>query len=248
MFGLDEWIAQLGVGHPLVLAVVVAMLVGLRHATDPDHLVAVTTLAAGESNLGARQGARLGLAWGAGHATTLVILGLPIVVYASYLPEWAQQLSEAAVGALIVGLAVRLLVRRRRDLIHVHDHDHDGAPHRHLHGHTGAEPRRHSGRPLRTVRSAYGIGLVHGMGGSAGVGLLLLAGIHSRPLAISALLIFAACSALSMMLCSGTLGWLLQGRAFARRLPSLVPGLSVASMLFGLWYIAGALQLAPYPL
>ncbi len=248
MFGLDEWIAQLGVGHPLALAVLVAALVGLRHATDPDHLVAVATLAAGESNLGARRGARMGLAWGAGHATTLVALGLPIVMYASYLPARAQQLAEAAVGALIVALAVRLLVRRRRDLIHAHEHDHDGSSHRHLHGHTSAEPRRHAGRPIRSMRSAYGIGLVHGLGGSAGVGLLLLAGIDSRPLAVSALLIFATCSALSMMLCSGTLGWLLQGRAFGRRLPSLVPALSVASMLFGLWYMAGALQLAPYPL
>src|SRR4051812_33275675 len=102
MFGLDEWIAGIGAGHPLLLATVVAVLLGLRHATDPDHLSAVTTLIAGADGRRRRQAMRLGLAWGAGHATTLFVFGLPIVLAAHYLPARVQQGAEAAVGVVIV--------------------------------------------------------------------------------------------------------------------------------------------------
>ena len=68
MFGLDSWIAALGAGHPLILATVVAVLLGLRHATDPDHLSAVTALVAGDRDRRVAHAARMGMAWGGGHA------------------------------------------------------------------------------------------------------------------------------------------------------------------------------------
>src|SRR6185312_16351185 len=76
MFGLDDKIAGLGDGSAFVLLALVAMLLGLRHATDPDHLTAVSTLAAGEEP-DPRGAARLGLAWGLGHATSLFAFGVP---------------------------------------------------------------------------------------------------------------------------------------------------------------------------
>ena len=80
MSGLDERIAHLGAGGSILLALAIALLLGLRHATDPDHLTAVSTLALSDDRRGARRAGLLGLAWGLGHATTLALLGLPLVL------------------------------------------------------------------------------------------------------------------------------------------------------------------------
>lgn len=257
MFGLDEWISSLGDGSLLLLVGVVAVLLGLRHATDPDHLSAVSAIVAAEVGQRVRTAARVGLAWGLGHATTLFLFGLPIVLYAAYLPERVLELAEALVGVMIVGLAVRLLLRWRRGLIHFHAHEHDAGVHAHLHAHSspGSEAgRRHhdtpsldASPPVRSALGAYSIGLVHGFGGSAGVGALLLASISNRPVAVIALAVFAAFTAVSMALFSGALGAVLSAGSIHRRSQRLVPALGVASMAFGAWYFAGALALAPYP-
>ena len=81
MFGLDDWIAGLAEGEGVVLVLFVALLLGLRHASDPDHLAAVSTLIASEPEDGTRRSRTLGLAWGAGHALTLAAFGLPIVLF-----------------------------------------------------------------------------------------------------------------------------------------------------------------------
>ena len=247
MFGLDSWIAALGAGHPLILATVVAVLLGLRHATDPDHISAVTTLVAGERDRRVAHAARMGLAWGAGHATSLFLFGLPIVLFAGYLPGAAQSSAEAAVGVMIVVLALRLLVRCR-GAYHLHEHDHEGDSHLHLHGHAESSTHaHHSGRSVRTPLGAYAIGLVHGMGGSAGVGVLLIASIRDTVLAVVALSLFALFTALSMAVCSGAFGVLLDSGAARRSFDRLAPALGLASMAFGIWYFAGAVSLAPYP-
>ncbi|MEA3040467.1 MAG: hypothetical protein QOE79_2980 [Sphingomonadales bacterium] len=248
MFGLDSWIATLGSGHPLILATVVAVLLGLRHATDPDHLSAVTTLIAGERDRRVANAARMGLAWGGGHATSLFLFGLPIVLFAGYLPETVQHAAEAMVGVMIVVLAVRLLVRWRRGAFHLHEHEHGDNSHLHLHGHADSRDHAHHGRqPVRTPLGAYAIGLVHGMGGSAGIGVLLIASIRSTALAVVALTLFALFTALSMAVCSGAFGILLESGAGRRSFDRLAPMLGLASMAFGVWYFAGALSLAPYP-
>ena len=114
MFGLDDMIANLSDGTTFGIVMVVAVLLGLRHATDPDHLAAVTAVAAGSHDQGGRQSARLGLAWGGGHALTLFAFGLPIVLFAAFLPGIVQQGAEALVGLAIIALAVWLLARWRR--------------------------------------------------------------------------------------------------------------------------------------
>ena len=123
MFGLDHFLASFSDGTTLLLVIGVAILLGLRHATDPDHLAAVTTLIA-SSERRVRDAARLGLAWGAGHALTLFALGVPIVLYRAYLPGAVQRAAETGIGFLIAGLAVWLLVRWRRGAFHSHAHDH----------------------------------------------------------------------------------------------------------------------------
>src|SRR5207248_408368 len=129
MFGLDTWIAHFSDGATLALVVVVAVVLGLRHASDPDHLAAVTTLVATGKDRAARAAARLGLAWGLGHATSLFAFGLPIVVFKSYLPQPVQAAAETTVGVMIALLALWLLVRWRRGLFHLHSDG--GATHTH---------------------------------------------------------------------------------------------------------------------
>jgi high-affinity nickel permease len=108
MFGLDERIAALSDGASIWIVLAVAVLLGLRHATDPDHLAAVTTLAASAGERVARRAGELGLAWGLGHAVTLFASGLPILLLDSVLPLRVQQAAETAIGLVIVYLALRL--------------------------------------------------------------------------------------------------------------------------------------------
>jgi high-affinity nickel permease len=244
VFGLDSWVAGFSDGTTLLVVALVAAVLGLRHASDPDHLAAVTTLIAGTTERTTRAAARLGLAWGLGHATSLFAFGLPIVLFKSYFPPRVEQAAETSVGVLIAALAIWLLVRWRRGLFHVHLHAHERL---HAHGHVHDGDRHpHRARPARRPFQAFGIGLVHGMGGSAGVGVLLLASIHDHVLAVAALAIFAFCTALSMVLLSTGLGRMLATRRFQASFDRLAPALAILSLAFGTWYSLGALNVAPY--
>ena len=114
MFGLDDRIVAFSDGGSIWIVLAVAVLLGLRHASDPDHLAAVSTLVANGRDRATRRAGELGLAWGLGHGLTLFAFGLPILLLDSYLPERAQQAAETAIAVVIVYLAVRLLVRWRR--------------------------------------------------------------------------------------------------------------------------------------
>jgi high-affinity nickel permease len=91
MFGLDDWFASYSDGAGLAVVALVAIVLGLRHATDPDHLAAVGTLMASKREGAGRRAAALGAAWGIGHALTLFAFGLPVVLFEAYLPERIQQ-------------------------------------------------------------------------------------------------------------------------------------------------------------
>lgn len=247
MFGLDDRIASFSDGTSLLVVIAVALLLGLRHATDPDHLAAVSTLVASGRERGARCAALLGSAWGAGHATSLFVFGVPIILFKAYLPDGVQRGAETAVGVMIVALAAWLLVRWHRGLFHVHVHAHSGPRHVHGHVHRGAAEHAHAGvRKVRSPLQAYGIGLVHGMGGSAGVGVLLLAAIHDHAVALGALALFAFFTAVSMAALSTGLGMTLGSAPVRRSFARVAPMLGVGSLLFGLWYVLGAQGLAPY--
>ena len=246
MFGLDEWFTGFSDGTSVLLVMIVGVLLGLRHATDPDHLAAMTTLIAGGRERAARAAARLGLAWGLGHGTSLFVFGLPIVVFNAYLPARLQQAAETLIGFLIVFLAVRLLVRWRKGKLHVHDHDHDGVHHAHLHPHADSSGHAHAHKP-RTALGAYGIGLVHGVGGSAGVSILILASIESKTLAVLSLALLAVFTAVSMTIVTAGYGLTLVSRPVRTAFQTIAPMLGVTSLAFGVWYAAAAWSLAPYP-
>ena len=232
MFGLDDWIAGLSEGASVGVVLLVAVLLGLRHATDPDHIAAMTTLVASGREHVARSAAGLGAWWGVGHAITLVVFGIPILLAQRYLPERVQQGAETAVAALIVFLALRLLVRWRHGYFDLHAH---------------ADPEREHRHPVRTPAGALGVGLVHGMGGSAGVGILLLAAIPSETVAIVSLLLLATFTAVSMTVVTVGVGFTLAARPVAAAANTLIPALGALSLAFGLWYAAAAWSVVPYP-
>jgi cytochrome c biogenesis protein CcdA len=235
------------------LALAIALLLGLRHATDPDHLTAVSTLVLSDERAAGRAGL-LGLFWGLGHATTLFLFGLPLVLFQGALPVEIHRAAEGAIGVLIVVLAVRLLLRWRRGVYHVHAHAHDGRWHLHPHAHEGghapvlhgsAGPAGHTHPHAeglgRSPVASYGIGLVHGIGGSAGTGVLMAAALPGRVEATIVLSVFALGTAISMAILSAAFGYGLAREGVARRLEVLVPPAGVVGVLFGIWYALGAL-------
>lgn len=248
---IDGWLEGLMHGSAGVgVVLLVSLLLGLRHASDPDHLAAVTTLIASEKERdGIGQAGLMGLLWGLGHGTTLILLGLPLVLFNRFLPEPVQQVAETLVGVIIVVLAVRLLMRWRRGLYHVHVHRHEDRedPHRHVHSHKKSEAHGHAHAPRRTPLSAYGVGLVHGIGGSGGLTLLLLSTISGRAEAAAALLLFAAGTAVSMALLSTVLGLVIAGGPVARHFERVAPVLGVLGVTFGAWYALGAVGVIAYP-
>jgi hypothetical protein len=227
MFGLDERIAAASDGASIWIVLAVAILLGLRHATDPDHLVAVTTLVAGGRERAARRAAELGLAWGLGHAATLLAFGLPVLLLGSVLPQRARQAVETVIGFVIVYLALRLLVRWRSGELRFHAHPH-------AHG-------------TRTRRGAFAIGLMHGAGGSTGVSVLVLASVGSTVVAVMSLALLAAFTVVSMSVMSSGVGWMLASRPAGASLGAVAPALGGASLLFGVWYATAAWTLTPYP-
>ncbi len=250
MSTIDGWLeGSLNGPTTLWVVLLVSLLLGLRHASDPDHLAAVTTLIASEGQHRRRKAASMGLLWGLGHGTTLVLVGLPLVLLGQYLPEKVGRAAEVAIGVIIVVLALRLLVRWRRGSFHVHAHSHgDAPPHRHLHSHAEDSVHEHNHRvALRTPLSSYGVGLVHGVGGSGGLTLLLLSTIQKPSEAIAALLIFAAGTAVSMALLSTVFGLAIAAGPVARHFQRVAPVLGVLAVAFGIWYTLGALGVVAYP-
>jgi ABC-type nickel/cobalt efflux system permease component RcnA len=248
MHFLDNWILGLG-GGGLTLGLVVALLLGARHATDPDHLTAVSALILSDDRRGGRRAGVLGLFWGLGHATTLFLFGVPIVLFGTQLPDVVGRAAEFLIGAVTVFLAIRLLLRWRRGYFHSHLHRHGQVRHTHPHvhehapeaGHPAAHPHRHSEGLGRSPATAFGIGLMHGVGGSAGVGVLLIASVADRVGAVAGLLLFAAATALSMAVVSAAVGYGLVRGPVAPRLERVVPAFGAASLIFGVWYAISAL-------
>jgi hypothetical protein len=219
---LDASLAALAKGAPIWAALALALLLGLRHATDPDHLAAVTTLVASDAEDGPRAAGRLGFAWGMGHALTLFVFGAPVVALHPYLPLGVQRGAEALVGVVVVLLGVRLL-RRWRHQARVGSHSH--------------ACRRPSG--------AFALGLLHGFGGSAGVGVLILAAIPSPPVALASLALLASGAALSMTALSTGLGVTLVRFSGSLRISAVAPLIAVGAIAFGSLYALTALGAVP---
>jgi ABC-type nickel/cobalt efflux system permease component RcnA len=231
---LDSLITGLFDGAPLLVALGIAFLLGLRHASDPDHLVAVTSLVAAEDG-DTRKAARLGAWWGVGHAGALVALGVPLIAFKTELPAWLESGAEKAIGVIIVVLAARVIYKWARGdyraTAHAHDDGHDTR--RHLRtGHT------HRHVKVRTNGQALSIGLVHGLAGTGAVVLLLIAALPTRLEAGLALGVFAPMSIVSMAALTAAFAWVLTRPLVEPVYRSvLIPALGAFGVMFGVWYI-----------
>jgi ABC-type nickel/cobalt efflux system permease component RcnA len=239
---LDVWLEGLFSGAPLLVALGIALVLGLRHASDPDHLVAVSSLVAADGG-DTRAATRLGLWWGVGHGLTLLVIGLPLIFFKSELPAWLESGAEKAVGVVILALAARVIYKwckgDFRVTAHAHHASHpspepDGHDRRrHLRRGAGGHGHRH----VRTPRQAFGIGTLHGLAGTGAVVLLLIAALPTQLEAAAALAVFAPMSVASMALLTSLFAWVLT-RPIVEPVyrTVLIPALGVFALMFGAWY------------
>jgi ABC-type nickel/cobalt efflux system permease component RcnA len=232
---LDGALESMLDGGGILVVVVVALLLGLRHASDPDHLVAVTSLAAGDGGK-AGDAARLGACWGIGHAAALVALGLPLILLGAQLPSWLERGAEKAIAAVIVILGARVVWRWLRGGFRASTHRHSPAgEHRHL---WRERSHRH---PRRTPRQAVAIGALHGLAGTGAVVLLLLAALPGTAEAVLALAVFAPASVASMTACTAAFTWALtRPRIEPAYRRVLLPVLGAGAIVFGIAFAGAA--------
>jgi ABC-type nickel/cobalt efflux system permease component RcnA len=174
----------------LVAIVAVGGLLGVRHAFEPDHLAAVSTLA---TRPAARlwSAARLGLVWGLGHTATVGVVALLIIALGVQLPARLWPAAELLVAGLLVLLGTIVIWRYVRGRWHMHTHAHTAAsPHFHLHSHA-SEPSHGHSHAGADARRSLGFGVAHGLAGSGAIAALLVAAV---PDTTSRLVYFAAFS------------------------------------------------------
>jgi ABC-type nickel/cobalt efflux system permease component RcnA len=204
--------------------VAVGFFLGMRHATDPDHVIAVTTIVSRQRNL--LKAAMTGIFWGIGHTLTIFIVGTAIILFDLVIPARVGLSMELSVGIMLIVLGLLNIAtflrtagsfsphhQEEREVMHRHPHSHGDYVHTHVHGHApDTHPHRHDQTPLNWLDRLFGsiglyqqlrplvVGIVHGLAGSAAVALLILTTIRNPHWAIAYLLVFGAGTVGGMML------------------------------------------------
>jgi len=246
---------------PLGIALL-GLALGMRHATDPDHVVAVTTIVAGERRITAAS--TIGLVWGLGHTLTVLAVGAAIILFKISIPARLGLAMEFAVAIVLILLgvsaALRILaplttrvraafLKRGADLIvHSHAHRHGGHAHAHphVHAHVHGDAGLHAGHDhlaaatrfavRRPFSRAFGVGLVHGLAGSAAIALLILGAIPDPRWAVIYLIVFGLGTMLGMVLITTAIGlpYAFAARRTARTHRVIAIGSGLLSFGFGL--------------
>lgn len=209
------------------------LLLGFRHAFEPDHLAVVTTLATRQGRL--RDACRLGLSWACGHSLSVGIVVLILVAGKLHLPERTWPAADFLVGLLLVALGGSVVLRHARGRWHLHAHSHDGGA-RHLHLHSHAHDPSHLHRhPHGDARRSFAFGLLHGLAGSAAILVLLVAATPSRTGQLSYFLAFAAGTMAGMLTVSCSVAGVvrLASRGRRRWAAFLHLGSALASVVVG---------------
>ena len=224
-------------------ALTLGFLLGLKHATDADHVVAVSTIANEYRN--AWRGIWVGASWGLGHTTPLLALGVIVLVFKEVVLDRYESVApvlEFGVGIMLILLGAQVFWNLRRGRLHLHEHTHDDGPHVHIHAtHSpaaGPEVARshgffHFGRPVFRVKS-YTIGVIHGLAGTAAVMLVLLPQLSSFWVGVGYLLLFGIGTMLSMAAVTLLLTVpFAVGSGFRRANGAISGTAGLASVLFG---------------
>ncbi|HEY9283170.1 MAG TPA: sulfite exporter TauE/SafE family protein [Pyrinomonadaceae bacterium] len=227
---------------------------GLKHATEVDHVVAVTAIVSEQRNL--LRASLVGGLWGAGHTASLIVVGFVVLALRVAIPTWVADWLEFGVALMIIGLGASALTRalRRRSDVHVHRHEHGGGEaHVHIHFHEGDAEHHDAARPHEHPVTRIGfkplvVGMAHGLAGSAALTLLVLTQVESVALGLLYLSVFGAGSIFGMLLMSSLVG--LPFALSSRELTGINYGLQITagilSIAFGLWYAYGTGVAAPF--
>jgi len=235
-------------GLPAIAAL--GFFLGMRHATDPDHVIAVSTIVTRAR--GTKRAALIGAVWGVGHTLTILIVGAGIILFGWVIPARLGLSLELSVGIMLIilgimnlsGLLARVPVGQGT---HSHAHPHDDYVHTHPHGHDPeSHPHRSDQTPVAWLDRQFGrlgayqllrplvVGVVHGLAGSAAVALLVLATIPSPSWAIGYLLVFGLGTVAGMMLITALIA--LPAGYAERRRAAWQRGLRFASGLVSLGF------------
>lgn len=187
--------------HLLITSLLLGLTLGITHALDPDHLIAMGTLAAESRDI--RRSAFLGAIWGVGHTCALALVGYLVLSLKWTIPVQMAANMEVMVGAMIVALGVHLLWRTLQPwTVHLHEHDHEETTHSHVHVH-GQDHASHSHHLRRSRAKVLLVGFVHGMAGSAALTLAVLTTMPSMEMGMLYILLFGLGSMGGMLLMSG---------------------------------------------
>ena len=224
-------------------ALVLGFLLGLKHATDADHVVAVSTIVSEYRN--PWRGIWVGASWGLGHSTPLILLGIIILVLKETVLEQYGEVApvlEFGVGVMLVFLGLQVLWNLKRAHAHAHAHAVEAEAHLHVHAHSGAElpSEPHPGlgwlspgKPFFRLKS-YVVGVVHGLAGSAAVMLVLLPQVDGFLTGLGYLVLFGVGTIVSMAIVTIVLGIPFAITGNFARLNRAVAGVAgISSLVFG---------------
>jgi len=245
-----------------IAILVIGFFLGMRHATDPDHVIAVSTIVSRERALS--RAALIGAFWGLGHTITIVLVGAAIILFNVVIPPRLGLTMEFAVGLMLILLGILNLTGISKWLSekfspshphvigeHAHLHEHNAHVHYHWHSHEPSKEHHADALPapkwldhgpltklglFHTVRPLL-IGVVHGLAGSAAVALLVLSTIREPRWGVFYLLIFGLGTIAGMMLITVALAlpFSYAGTRFAWLNRGLVTGSGLISLCFGLF-------------
>jgi hypothetical protein len=177
-------------------------LLGMRHALEPDHIAAVSTLVTGERS--GYKAALLGACWGLGHSLSLLVVGTGLVVLQAELPGPLADVFEFLVALMLVGLGLRsiYLAARQGPAGPVHAHHHGAR----VHVHPGTPAHIHIGA-WTLARRPLLVGAIHGLAGSGALTALVVTTLPSTAARLTYMAVFGLGSTLGMAALSGVLGW-----------------------------------------
>lgn len=200
---------------------------GLIHAFDADHIVAVSSLVSKHNNI--KKGIFSGMIWGLGHTAILFVIGLVILLTKIAIPEKIALSLEFLVGMMIVYLGASVIYDVIKNKKHLHKHSHNGVIHFHMHSHKKKDSHEHYHKP-------FIVGLIHGMAGSAGLMLIVLSASDNILNGILYILLFGIGLMIAMGLASGliSLPFILTSKRFIKYDRKIRYATGIFSILFGL--------------
>jgi len=208
------------------------LILGLRHALDPDHIAAVSTIVSESRSV--RRSSLIGTCWGLGHTMSLLVAGVLVIALKIQISDRLALWMEFAVALMLILLGLKAMLKPLRGWrIHVHQHAHGGSSHSHVHLHRPSEEHAHQHRHLiRSGARPFLVGMVHGMAGSAALMILVLATIPSAVAALIYIAVFGLGSVGGMLIMSSLIS--LPFIFTRKRFNVLSEGLQLAVGLFSL--------------